>query len=645
MKNYLLSGLILSSALIVHQLSARALPSDYFGIQIVDAETGRGVPLVELTTTSQQKFLTDSNGWVAINEPDLMQQNVYFSLSSHGYTMDADNFGYRGRAFDVKAGARAKIAIKRVNIAERLYRITGAGIYRDSVLLGEKVPIARPLINGGVTGQDTVMVTPYRDKLYWFWGDTNRFGYPLGNFATSGGTSALPAQGGLKPNVGMNLTYWTDESGFSKKMIPLSGNSGPVWVGGVFTLGQGAQQELYTHYAHLGKGDETTEQGLALFNDEKALFEKVLAFDGPLYPDGHPFRVNVDGVRYLYFQSSSLEAMPLVRVRADKASVMNPKAYQAFTPLKTGAQKDAGAQIERDKSGRLNYVWKSDTASWGPDARQKAVEAKQITAAEAPFTMRDILTDLPVQSHGGSVYWNAFRQKWVMISGQKFGSPSFLGELWFSEADTPTGPWIYARKIITHNKYTFYNPTQHPFFDENGGRRIYFEGTYVTTYSGNDNPTPFYDYNQIMYALDLTDARLDLPSPVYALANGEHAMRAQVLADKNWNQIQRAPFFAMMRASEKMVPVYQSAIFQLSTQKPNNNAAALFYALPATPAPDEKPAPSIVPLYVFRNGRNVRYSTDEKTRENETRDAQPLCRVWRNPTPTLTLDFSAQPLL
>ena len=27
--------------------------------------------------------------------------------------------------------------------------------------------------------------------------------------------------------------------------------------------------------------------------------------------------------------------------------------------------------------------------------------------------------------------------------------------------------------------YTFYNPTQHPFFDQDKGRQIYFEGTYV----------------------------------------------------------------------------------------------------------------------------------------------------------------------
>ncbi len=42
-----------------------------------------------------------------------------------------------------------------------------------------------------------------------------------------------------------------------------------------------------------------------------------------------------------------------------------------------------------------------------------------------------------------------------------------------------------------------------------GGRLIYFEGTYTQTFSGNPVATPRYDYNQIMYRLDLADPRLE----------------------------------------------------------------------------------------------------------------------------------------
>jgi hypothetical protein len=98
-----------------------------------------------------------------------------------------------------------------------------------------------------------------------------------------------------------------------------------------------------------------------------------------------------------------------------------------------------------------------------------------------------------------------------MIAVQSFGEPSILGEVWFTEADSVTGPWRWGKKIVTHNKYTFYNPAHHPLFDQDGGRIIYFEGTYANTFSGNPDQTPRYDYNQIMYRLDLSDPRLPRP--------------------------------------------------------------------------------------------------------------------------------------
>ena len=90
-----------------------------------------------------------------------------------------------------------------------------------------------------------------------------------------------------------------------------------------------------------------------------------------------------------------------------------------------------------------------------------------------------------------------------MIVVQRGGKSSFLGEVWYAEADAPEGPWQDARKILTHDRYSFYNPVQHPLFDQDGGRTIYFEGTYSTTFSRENDPTPRYDYNQMMYRLDV----------------------------------------------------------------------------------------------------------------------------------------------
>ncbi len=64
---------------------------------------------------------------------------------------------------------------------------------------------------------------------------------------------------------------------------------------------------------------------------------------------------------------------------------------------------------------------------------------------------------------------------------------------------------------MTHDHYSFYNPAQHAFLDQQAGRVVYFEGTYTNTFSAAKTPTPRYNYNQILYRLDLADPRLDLP--------------------------------------------------------------------------------------------------------------------------------------
>ena len=125
-------------------------------------------------------------------------------------------------------------------------------------------------------------------------------------------------------------------------------------------------------------------------------------------------------------------------------------------------------------------------------------------AALAELEMR------PILMHRGSVNWNDHRGRWIMIGVESLGS-SALGEVWYAEAERLTGPWGSPRKIVTHDRYSFYNPKQHPAFDQEGGRVIYFEGTYTSMFSGNDQQTPRYDYNQIMYRLDLAGPRLRLP--------------------------------------------------------------------------------------------------------------------------------------
>lgn len=635
---------------------AGADPRDYFRITVVDEATGRGVPLVELKTTHEMRYYTDSNGIVAINDPELMGQNVYFHVKSHGYEHPADGFGNRGKAFAVKAGGRGEIKLKRQNIAERLYRVTGAGIYRDSILVGEPVPTRQPLINGLVMGQDTVFATPYKGKIFWLWGDTNRPSYPLGNFFTSSATSLPPGQGGLDPSKGVDLTYWVDETGFSKKMMPMEGPM-PVWLSALFTVRSAAgQEQLFAKYAQVKSDSQVNEYGLARFNDDKAIFEKVTVSHGPLFPDGHPFPATVRGQGYIYFGATgSSEPFPLVRVRAMAEHVVDPSLYEGFTCLMPGSRYEGGnTHLDRGPDGRLVYGWKAGTPPLSFDQRRELVSLGKMKAEESPVQLRDVETGTPIKAHGGSVFWNPWRGRWVMVASQA-GGTSYLGEMWFSEADTPVGPWVYARKILTHNKYTFYNPTQHPFFDQENGRLIYFEGTYTSTYSGNEDKTPRYDYNQVMYRLSLDDPRLTLPAPVYRLRGGNGAtsygMRETVAANSRWSAVREIPFFAVppSHRHEGLIPIYsvaaasgRGAVFQTTAPA---GAKPLFYALPPAPADGEKPSPDVVPLYEYSNAQTGErwYAADAGGQPPAvTRSGQPVCRVWRNPSSVLALDSEAQ---
>ena len=184
----------------------------------------------------------------------------------------------------------------------------------------------------------------------------------------------------------------------------------------------------------------------------------------------------------------------------------------------------------------------------------------------------------------GSVFWNEFRRRWVMIlSGH-------AGEIWFTEADTPVG--AYARRVVTHERYNFYNPTQHPFFDQEGGRLIYFEGTYTASFSGATEKTPRYDYNQIMYRLALDDPRLSLPAAMYRVpdARGSEQLlwREDTMAERTWPRAREIAFFALPpdRNCPGAIPIYafkDGAGSRLSTDRPaNEDAVLLFQALPPT---------------------------------------------------------------
>jgi len=475
-----------------------------FGLRVVDAATGRGVPLVELKTTSSLRLYTDSAGYVAVDDPALLGRRVFFFVASHGYQFPADGFGIRGRAVDLTPGGSAEWKIERQNVAERLYRITGEGIYAESVKLGLKPPIDQPLLNAQVTGQDSTQAVVYKGKAYWFWGDTNRQSYALGHFGMSCATSDLTESGGLEPGVGINLRYFAGPDGFARGAFEKEGNT-LFWMDGPFVVTDAKGGEHMLATVSLMKSlSECVGRRLVEWDDAAGRFKTLREFpaDARARPHGRVMRVQVKGRPFIYFG----DPQPDVRVQATYEAATELANYQAYT---CALPADGGPpRIDRDADGKARYEWRRDADRFGRDEFDEL--AKRGIAKPDDLLLRpvDVETKKEIRLHAGSVRWNEHRKRYVMIANQFGGKASFLGEVYYLESDAPEGPWAKAVKVVTHDRYSFYNPVHHAFLDRDGERTIHFEGTYAATFSRQGDETPRYDYNQVMYKLDLDDPRL-----------------------------------------------------------------------------------------------------------------------------------------
>ena len=464
----------------------------WFGIQLVDKESGRGVPLMELRTVNDIRCVTDNAGWVAFNEPGLMGREVFFYLSGPGYETEKDGFGYRGIRVTPRSGESTVVKVQRSIVAERIGRTTGQGMYRDSELLG--LPLPLPNLNpAGVMGQDSVQAVPYHGRIFWLWGDTNVPQYPLGNYHTTCATSAAPAVA----EKGIVFDYFMDpkEPKRLRGMMPVEAH-GAVWLFGLLTVDDGSGNEvLMAHYGRFTGLSAAEEHGIVQFSDSRGIFESVLALPKDekwRFPQGNAVRAKESDGEWFYFA----EPFCHTRVKATRAALLDPTAYE-------GLRFDEQTQ---------EWHWQRDFAPTNQGEELKLLLSGKMRAEQARFHVKDVASGKPVHFHNASIEWNAWRKKWVLIGLQAGAKddPSPLGEVWYAESDSPQGPWRKAVKVASHPRYSFYNPVHHAFLDTEGGKVIYFEGTWSLEFSGNPVAPARYDYNQLMYRLDLGSPALQV---------------------------------------------------------------------------------------------------------------------------------------
>lgn len=582
-----------------------------FVIRVIDESTGRGVPMVELRTTAATRHYSDSQGVVAFQEPGWMGRRVFFYVASDGYRLAPDGFGFEGQAFTVEPGKQVTLPIQRTMIAQRLYRVTGAGIYRDSVLAGLAVPIRHPLLNAGVVGSDSVVNAVYGGKLYWFWGDTNRTEYPLGNFHVPGATSRLPADGGMDPYEGVDLEYFVDpKTNFAKETARMPGE-GPTWINGLMVINdQRGEETLLAAYVKVKPPLNVYQHGLCRWNRQAEQFEPLVVFpeNAPLYPTGHPWIAQDHGDPYVFFT----DPLGVTRSPAHEAAVKDLSQYEAYTCFTDGAtasQQGPLPAIDRHPDGTVRYRWRRNTSPMRPDIQRRLIAAGQLKPEEALICLRDRDTGKEILIHSGAVAWNAFRKRWMTIFVQMFGD-SVLGEVWYAEADAPWGPWVYAVKVASHSRYSFYNPKVHPYFEQRDGRRIFFEGTYSHSFSGNPEQKPWYDYNQLMYCLELDDPRVALPVgyyepgdrqgiPVAWPPTGDHSLEKA----PKFEDFRRIAFFALDRPTPSTVPLYYDGAgkYHASADVPDGYQV-IAHILPGDA--ENKPA-SVVAIYAVPSAQGA----------------------------------------
>jgi len=532
-------------------------PGGMFGVTVVDPATARGVPMIELHS-GDRRWVTDSAGRVAVFDPDVLETTSEVRLVAHGYSGEPSTVHF-------EPGGRLVLEVRREIPAERLYRLAGAGIYRDSALLGFAAPLAAPLLNAQVAGLDSTHSAVHDGRVFWIWGDTLRPSYPLGHFRTTAATSLLPEDGGLPPDVGVDLTYFTNDDGFARPVADFV-EQDLVWTSGLVSVpeadGPGTPAALVGSWVNIGGDWNRHDAGLARWSATTENFEPFVSWGDialPVEPTGTAF-VEGDHVWFTDVHGDP-SAFRAVRVPASMAGLGDPDAYEDLTIAGT--------------SGGL----------------------------------RDMFGDTEVGDHIGSVFWNDHIGRYLRISARPFGDDAFLGETWMAWGDAPMGPWAWARKVVTHDDYSFYNPRHHPELDEDGGRVVYFDGTYSATFSGADEPTPRYDYNPVMYRLDLDAA--PVPVPVYG-----DDLRTR--AHPNAAVDEPARFFALDRPVEGSVGlrwVGECGERELTT---DGDGPFLFHA------PAEGTNPALVPLRALSTPSGPRY-------EAGAGPGDPIAYVWPNP--------------
>jgi len=436
-----------------------------FGIHVVDEADGRGIPMAIVRMSNGVEHLTDSAGWIRIDEPGLMHSRVRLEIHSPGYRMPARGKDSAAVELQFSTTGDVVVPLVRVDIAQRMYRVTGTGIYRDSELLNREVPLPIGNHAAGLVSAWGVQRASIGKKVVWCWRQSLLSHGGMTSVSVAGAWSDFPEHGGLDPTQGIHFAYLPAGTEQVHSLLTAE-DPGAIWIEGLTSVpDETGKLNLVAHYIRQGAEGERAEHGIAIWTDEKR-FERIVVLG--------------DEYEWQFPAGQCVTRQPFCHVRcpARLDAVRNPGAFEALS-WDTTSHKYTWQQSRPPMSQREESTWIAEGSISQPRTQ-----------------VRDHNSQKPVPVQESSIEWNPHHRCYVMIAS------SVDGDVWFCESRHLEGPWENAIRIISAEPGRCSSPVQHPFMNQDGGRIIWFETALL------DSGLPRYDRNELMHRLDLDDPRL-----------------------------------------------------------------------------------------------------------------------------------------
>ena len=449
-------------------------PPEYFGVRVVDSSSGRGIPAARVSVLHWLDQWSDSLGYVAFQEPALATPTQLF------VTVESDNYDKLAVSLNASLGRSLSLQLRRQLPAERLYRVTGPGIFRDAVLLGAKLPPAAAAVaasdsdlSHGIAGQDAMISAQFRDKIVLSFGDTRSASDGAGQTMTS--NALAPTQAFSRERIldGLPLSYSLSPSGETRPSLPLHVSERSVC-------------EFGMPFARKGTNDSSVEIG-ALSATSRGLFvvftKRPRGNMGPSWADCTTCCWGI--ARYD------------IDTRVYRPQVLFPLKSPMFGRV-TASQ---SLVTTEDGVERIYFTVQKPIVRVAVSAIANLSAFEEVAVA-SPFTDQDI--------NRAAVTHVASAGLFVMIAE---GREPRMGDILAATAKSLAGPWSSLCRIassnLTHN--ALYNPSIHTTINGSSGAEIIWSATLSDGYTTNsvhkqDGLTvPRYNYEVIMHRVRLDD--------------------------------------------------------------------------------------------------------------------------------------------